>query len=527
MKHVISKFLTSLQTPAHLFAFAVTLCAFTSHSSDAASASVADGDVAGLIAALNGAEAGDVIQLAPSGTYTLTQVNNVTDGPNGLPVITSQITLEGNGSTIQRDGQAPAFRILLLQGVDSETAISNLTLKNGLAGDFDGGGLFNKNSSPVITNCTFAGNQARYGGGIFNTGSAPTIIGSNFEGNIAGTGDGTIEGTGDGGGIYNLSSHAIIDNSIFRNNTSWDGSGGAMGNWSSNPIVTNSRFEGNDSETGGGGMSNANGSSPLVDTCVFINNFSRWDGGGMVNWPDSKTTVNDSIFEGNSSLEFGGGMANSGSSPTVTGSTFRNNTAQESGGGIANLDNSNPSVGSTVLCGNSPDAIYGQWEDSGSNSFSEQCTGSAQITYEGWVRENFENLNREDESISGPLANPAGDRIQNLLKYALGLDPEKTYANALPPPQIQILPGEEEKFLTLSFSHPSGRSDIQYRVELSNDWADWSEPAILVSSENDGTVTTRTYRDTGSIHTSDRKFIRLTVELYPMNEAPTELAQGQ
>ena len=55
----------------------------------------------------------DVLRLEPPGrTVTLTQIDNTTSehGPNGLPVITSDITIAGPG-TIERDEHAPEFRI--------------------------------------------------------------------------------------------------------------------------------------------------------------------------------------------------------------------------------------------------------------------------------------------------------------------------------------------------------------------------------------------------------------------------------
>ncbi|MGH7224043.1 MAG: hypothetical protein ACRELF_12500, partial [Gemmataceae bacterium] len=67
---------------------------------------VASGNVYGqdgLIAALNTANTDNqptTIILAP-GTYTVTSVNNVTaTGANGLPVVTGNVTIVGNDSTI-------------------------------------------------------------------------------------------------------------------------------------------------------------------------------------------------------------------------------------------------------------------------------------------------------------------------------------------------------------------------------------------------------------------------------------------
>ena len=61
---------------------------------------VAAGDVSGLIAAINTANAdppGDTITLAANSTYDLTAVNNTTGGANGLPVITAKgLTIEGD-----------------------------------------------------------------------------------------------------------------------------------------------------------------------------------------------------------------------------------------------------------------------------------------------------------------------------------------------------------------------------------------------------------------------------------------------
>src|SRR6185503_10950002 len=71
-------------------------------ATQAATYNVANGDVAGLIAAINSANssaAPNVINLANGGTYTLTTVDN---GSNGLPVINNSMTINGNGATIQR-----------------------------------------------------------------------------------------------------------------------------------------------------------------------------------------------------------------------------------------------------------------------------------------------------------------------------------------------------------------------------------------------------------------------------------------
>ena len=64
----------------------------------------------------------DTLNLVAGSTHTLTAVNNGTDGANGLPVASTPITIEGNGSTITRDSGAPAF------GIFQINSTGNLTL---------------------------------------------------------------------------------------------------------------------------------------------------------------------------------------------------------------------------------------------------------------------------------------------------------------------------------------------------------------------------------------------------------------
>ena len=46
--------------------------------------------------------------------------------------------------------------------------------------------MYNVNSSPALTNCTFAGNSALYGGGMYNSaGSSPALSNCTFAGNSA------------------------------------------------------------------------------------------------------------------------------------------------------------------------------------------------------------------------------------------------------------------------------------------------------------------------------------------------------
>jgi hypothetical protein len=92
----------------------VFLAALTlARGADASTFVCAAGDTACLIQAINDANTNgqlqDTIRLA-AGTYTLTDIDNQTDGANGLPSITSTLTIRVIGSgtaTIERASTAP------------------------------------------------------------------------------------------------------------------------------------------------------------------------------------------------------------------------------------------------------------------------------------------------------------------------------------------------------------------------------------------------------------------------------------
>lgn len=65
-------------------------------------------------------------------TYTLDVVDNSAWGDTGLPAITSPITINGNGSTIERDELAPDFGILVVQP-DAYLILNDVTITGGVA----------------------------------------------------------------------------------------------------------------------------------------------------------------------------------------------------------------------------------------------------------------------------------------------------------------------------------------------------------------------------------------------------------
>jgi hypothetical protein len=91
----------------------------------------------GLVAAINTAnsngDSNNTINLKKS-TYDLTTINNFWYGPNGLPAISSNLTIHGKGATIERDSAAMPFRLFYVYGG------VRLVRQQQRAGGFVGGG---------------------------------------------------------------------------------------------------------------------------------------------------------------------------------------------------------------------------------------------------------------------------------------------------------------------------------------------------------------------------------------------------
>jgi hypothetical protein len=147
------------------------------------------------INASNQAGGTNTISLVAGNTFSLTAVDNTTDGATGLPVIAANdnLTIAGNGDTIARSSATgtPAFRLFDVAGGASLT-LANLTLQGGLAFgsgvSAEGGAIYNqgaldlngvtvqnnvaqgKNGITSIFPLVEAG-QSAAGGGIYSSGT--------------------------------------------------------------------------------------------------------------------------------------------------------------------------------------------------------------------------------------------------------------------------------------------------------------------------------------------------------------------
>ena len=214
-----------------------------------------------------------------------------------------------------------------------------------LSGDVDGDDDTDTNDV-VIDAANINGNNAYH----VVTGSGVTITAVLDGFTItAGDADGSSSPHNKGGGMYNDNGSPALTNVVFSGNSA-SNNGGGMSNFDSSPALTNVVFSGNSAEVDGGGMYNESSNSVLTNV-VFSGNSADFDGGGMFNGDSSSPALTNVTFSGNSAVEDGGGMLNDDSSPALTNVTFSGNSAVEDGGGMYN-ESGSPDVRNSILWNN-------------------------------------------------------------------------------------------------------------------------------------------------------------------------------
>ena len=246
-----------------------------------------------------------------------------------------------------------SYHVVTGSGTDSTAVFEGFTITSGHAdGDYyephsKGGGMYNDNGEPTITNCTFLQNAGLYGAGLYNVDSHPLVTECRFDDNIAyEMAAGDIVFGGAGGGMYNHQSNPTLTNCVFSANYN----GGMQNCVNSRPILYGCVFIKNLSFGNGGGMYN-DSSSPELYNCQFQSNLAV-EGGGMSNRSSHPSLTNCVFIDNSTKGGPGGGMENYRSSVTLTNCSFINNTSPPPGGAISNNE-SNMTLTNCIFSGNS------------------------------------------------------------------------------------------------------------------------------------------------------------------------------
>ncbi len=106
--------------------------------------------------------------------------------------------------------------------------------------------------------------------------------------------------------------------------------------------------------------------------------------------------------------------------------------------------------------------------------------------------------------IAGLDANPSGDGVPNLQKYAFLMDPQVNCRDGLPVTAI------EGDLLTVTYTKVLAATDLTYTVEHTNDMVTWDSTGVTeVVLSDDGT--TQQIRASVPIGTGERKFLRVSL----------------
>ncbi|MCX4630075.1 hypothetical protein [Streptomyces sp. NBC_01443] len=327
--------------------------------------SCSESDLQAAIGAV--ATVGGTVNLKPGCTYTLTDTTPPNDD-NGLPVITNNVTINGNGDTITRAATAANFRFFEIDGPNGNLTLNTLTLSNGHAssslGNGRGGAVWLSGAGPALTlnSTTLTTNTAdTYGGAIDNDNGAVSLNRSTLSNNTAiaggavflspfgGSGTATFDGsriTGNhatvlGGGIaaaigttVTLNSTPVTGNSVTSNS----GQGGGIAQ-AGTITLYRSQVTGN-TDTGtnatGGGIYNTVGSVQLNSSPVTDNtaNGTNSRGGGIFNTSAGTVTLTGSSVTNNRALGSGangGGIFNASGTVTRSGSPVTGNQPNNCG----------------------------------------------------------------------------------------------------------------------------------------------------------------------------------------------------
>jgi hypothetical protein len=366
---------------AFVFLTLVVFLLIPAFKSQAATFSVNDSTT--LIAAINTANSNgeaDIITLTAD--ISLVGIYNPIDGSNGLPSITSDITIIGNGFAIMRntgalDCAGTQFRIFHV-ATSGNLTLNDIEIAGGCVRDGNeyGGGILNYGTTTVISSIISNHAAGQRGAGLTNAvGATMTVFDTRVEGSWSfndGGGirnDGTMviiestitnnQATNQAGGIDNDGTLTITNSTINNNRAMGASFGAANGGGIRNDAsleVTNSTISNNSANSLGGGIHHGGtGSTTTILNSIINNNTSTHRGGGIdIEALSGTVSITNTTISTNTSNDGGGIFHDSGVSTTIDFSTISNNTAT-SDDGIGGFSGTTLVVNNSIVANNNGD----------------------------------------------------------------------------------------------------------------------------------------------------------------------------
>jgi predicted outer membrane repeat protein len=244
--------------------------------------------------------------------------NDASFGRTGTPGVTSNIIIEGNGFTLERDAsltcnlnstdEVGEFRLLRVSNAGN-LDVRNIVLINGCAdssGGADkkiGGAILNFGATLILSNSVIVNNGAELrGGGVDTTFGTSTVVNSYFKGNQTNFG---------GAGLSNFTSTSNISDSTFHNNIAGNRGGGVFNvdgasasDKNSTMILLNNTFSSNTSNQKGGAIYNDNAQINNSHFNTLSDNTSPDVGSAIYNSATGLVDVSHFLFNNNTNTTF-------------------------------------------------------------------------------------------------------------------------------------------------------------------------------------------------------------------------------
>ncbi len=128
-------------------------------------------------------------------------------------------------------------------------------------------------------------------------------------------------------------------------------------------------------------------------------------------------------------------------------------------------------------------------------------------TFARWADAHFSAADLARPEVSGPLADPDGAGVSNLLRFACGLPARGPVA--MPPVGLTTVTEGGAQYPALRFSRRSVAPGLRYTVQASNDLVTWTDVSTWTADPS----TVVTARDAVALGSSPRRFLRLRVVL--------------
>ncbi|MBZ0318178.1 MAG: FG-GAP-like repeat-containing protein, partial [Anaerolineae bacterium] len=302
-------------------------------------------DIAAFRNAINLANSDpDVTTICLDGGYTFT---NAATGVDALPIITTEIIIEGNGVTLTRSG-INNLRFYEIATTGRLTLRDQILLSGSVTGN--GGGILNNGGSLTLDNVWLhMGHANGNGAGIYSNGGSLQIGGSTFASNTAANGAGlyTTNGTSttithttfaensatqDGGALYHEGTLMVVLGG-FANNSAGR-YGGAIHNLGT-ATLNASIFDANTAATRGGAINNQGTLTLTGNSLVYHNTVTGGtaSGGGVYSAMGSQLTLRYTVVTENTAAN-GGGVRSEGTLSVESNTEFTLNQATQQGGAL-------------------------------------------------------------------------------------------------------------------------------------------------------------------------------------------------